>query len=69
LEWGFLFTTLLIILLEQPKEISMSHRAWAILFFGIIAACVADFAIYEFATLKFLMIKGDRLIEYLAFWR
>ena len=47
----------------------MSHRAWAILFFGIIAACVADFAIYEFATLKFLMIKGDRLIEYLAFWR
>lgn len=47
----------------------MSHRAWAILFVMILAACVADFALSDFATLKFLMIKGDQFIEYLAFWR
>ncbi len=47
----------------------MSHRAWAILFFLILLLCLADFVLYDFVVTKFLMIKGDRFIEYLAFWR
>jgi hypothetical protein len=47
----------------------MSHRAWAISFLLIIALCVLDFWFYDFHYFKFLMIKGDEFIEYLAFWR
>jgi len=45
----------------------MSHRAWAISFLLIIALCVLDFWFYDFHYFKFLMIKGDEFIEYLAF--
>ncbi len=47
----------------------MGNYGWAILFTAIL--CVIGYDIFFNGSLNFhfLLIKGDTLIEYLAFWR
>ena len=46
----------------------MGNYGWAILFFAILCAIFYD-VLYNGAQNYFLLVKGDELIEYLAFWR
>ena len=47
----------------------MGNYGWSILFFAILCAIFYDVLSKGAQNFHFLLVKGDELIEYLAFWR
>jgi hypothetical protein len=47
----------------------MGNYGWTILFSAILCVIFYDVLLNEAQNFQFLLIKGDELIEYLAFWR
>jgi hypothetical protein len=45
------------------------NYGWAILFFAILCAIFYDVLCNRAQNFHFLLVKGDELIEYLAFWQ